>query len=425
MRWTAVPLTLLLFSTLACAGVAGTASIDPNKLPIDPEVRDLYLDLRNLEPMVLQWTPQWKYDLPKADVAATLKSTTARLEQARAESPDNEELALLAGLAAHYAYNVDVEGSYTAADRAYQAARQIAPDDFRPDWFLAVHQCQSGDELDEGMRRFLANESRFHWDTLPPEFWDDYLACALVNRMPAHALRAAAHLRAMGAAPDDMRDLRVHQAKKLLVEPSHTPAQDVGEIWEGRKLGGHPVLVSSLCALSFGVQGDWKVGLSKMKDSCTVQIETGPYPGPSGDVFPNVLVIAQAANPGETLFDFVTRILDTQPVSKPVPAARCPADECLAYHIITPGQYKDAGDGHVLLVAFQREQPEFPGTRFEEPTPPPRDQKTGDAAYFVSRPRLGRIPGTVYYLVVLDTADTVLEKAKADFEFVLKDFEVE
>lgn len=424
MRWTAVPLTLLLFAGLAFAGVAGTASIDPERLPIDPEVRDVYLDVQRLEPLAQQWAPQWKYDTPKIDVAARLSLALATLEKARMTHPKNEELALLAGLAAHYAYNVDVERAYTMADRAYQAARKAAPGDYRPDWFLAVHQCQSGNELQPAMLRFLATESRFHWDELPAEFWDDYLACAMVNSMPAHALRAASHLRSKDAAPDDMRELRVHQAKKLIEAPSHTSGE-VGDIWTGKKTGPHPELVSTLCGLSFGVQGAWKVGLSKMKDSCTVQIETGPYSAPGGDVSPNVLVLAQAAQGNETLTDFTNRILQGQQVTQAVEAPRCPADECVAYHTITPRQYADAGDGHVLLIAFQREQPEFPGVRFEEPNPPPRDRKTGDVQYFVSQPHLGRIPGTIYYLVMLDAADSVFDKAKRDFEFVLKDFEVE
>ncbi len=99
MRWTAVPL-LLLFSALAFAGVASIHNVNPNNLPVDPEVRDVYLDLQQLEPMAQQWAPEWKYETPKAEVAARLSRAVATLEKARAQEPDNEELALLAGAAA-------------------------------------------------------------------------------------------------------------------------------------------------------------------------------------------------------------------------------------------------------------------------------------------------------------------------------------
>ena len=427
MRWTAVPLTLLLLAGLAFAGVASIHNVNPNNLPVDPEVRDVYLDLQQLEPMVMQWAPEWKYETPKQDVAARLSLAVATLEKARMQDPANEDLALLAGLAAHYAYNADVPQGYVMAERAYLAARKIAPDDYRPDWFLAVHQCQSGDEIAEGMRRFLANESRFPWDKLPVDFWDDYMACAIVNRMPAHTLRAASHLWSMDAPADTMRDFRTEQARKLIEKPSHTAAKDVGDVWGMEKVADRVMLMSTLCGLSFGVQGEWKVGLSKTKDACVVQVQTGPHPGPKGDVFPSVMVMAQAARADETLVQFTKRILEGQAVAQPMPAPRCPVDECLAYHTVTPGLYEEtgAGDGHVLLIAFARTQPEFPGVRFERPDPPPRDTKTGDVVYFSASPRLGRIPGTIYYLVMLDTADSVLDKAQRDFEFVLKDFEVE
>jgi hypothetical protein len=427
MRWTAVPLSLVLLAGLAFAGVASIHNVNPNNLPVDPAVRDVYLDLQQLEPMAMQWAPEWKHATPKADVAARLSLAVSTLEKARMDDPGNEDLALLAGLAAHYAYNVDVQQGYGMAERAYLAARKLAPDDYRPDWFLAVHQCQSGDEIAEGMRRFLANESRFPWDKLPVDFWDDYMACAIVNRMPAHTLRAASHLWSMNAPADTMREFRTEQAHKLIEPPSHVAATQISEVWATDKVDGHVVLMSTLCGMAFGIQGEWKVGLSKTKDSCVVQIQTGPHPGPQGDISPSVVVMAQPARSDETLVQFTKRILEGQPAEQAMSAPRCPVDECLAYHTVTPGLYQDtgAGDGHVLLIAFARTQPEFPGVRFERPDPPPRDTKTGDVVYFAATPRLGRIPGTIYYLVMLDVADSVLDKAQRDFEFVVNDFEVE
>jgi len=101
-RW--IGSTILLIALLiAIPAFAGLHDIHPEKLPQTPEVQKAYADLVKLEPMVETWSPTWRYETPKADVAALLKTSQGRLQEALAATPDNEELLLIYGLVAHYA----------------------------------------------------------------------------------------------------------------------------------------------------------------------------------------------------------------------------------------------------------------------------------------------------------------------------------
>ena len=127
-------------------------------------------DARELEPYSKSWTMKWEYPIPKEDVVARLGKDLGFLTLAMKGHPDNAELALLTGLVARYAYNLDVDGSYDAAMSALGAAEKLAPGDFRAGWFRATLECQTR-ELKAGAEEFLAIESSHAWDALPAAFW--------------------------------------------------------------------------------------------------------------------------------------------------------------------------------------------------------------------------------------------------------------
>ena len=97
----------------------------------------------------------------------------------------------------------------------------------------------------------------------------------------------------------------------------------------------------------------------------------------------------------------------------------------MRFEAVRPGLYKAAGDGHVLLTAFQREAPGFPGLLFEEPMPPSPDPKRTEVQTFIPTQRLNRLSGTVYYVVLLDSASSVFDKARTAYEDMLKGFHAE
>ncbi|MGA9671270.1 MAG: hypothetical protein WBQ94_18815, partial [Terracidiphilus sp.] len=80
---------------------------------------------------------------------------------------------------------------------------------------------------------------------------------------------------------------------------------------------------------------------------------------------------------------------------------------------------------HGRTVAFEREQPEFPGLVFESPQRLPASSgQEGPRAYHPNQIQQ-RIPGKLYYLVLLDTAASIEEPAMKDFDFFLQNLIVE
>jgi hypothetical protein len=76
-------------------------------------------------------------------------------------------------------------------------------------------------------------------------------------------------------------------------------------------------------------------------------------------------------------------------------------------------------------VIFERDEPEFPGLIFESPQGPPQPKAgAGPVAYHPSQIQQ-RIPGKLYYVVLLDTAASIEEPALKDFDFFLQNLTVE
>jgi hypothetical protein len=178
----------------------------------------------------------------------------------------------------------------------------------------------------------------------------------------------------------------------------------------------------------FGIQlsasNDWRGSLRDIeKEISTAQFGTGPHQGRNGGVTPNILVFIRAPKEGETETDFVKSLMPNS-IPKSISVPFCPTQECAAFEVASTDIYKDEGGGHAIVVAFRRNSPEYPGLLFEEPGAPPSGG-AGKTTYTHPTERIRRLAGTLYYFVLLDTADSVLTEAKSDYETFLKSIHVE
>jgi hypothetical protein len=408
---------------IATSGFARLKDIRTDKLPQQQSVQEAFAEAAAVEEFAQAWSDKWRYDKPKDAVVSELKDSLDKLQKAASSAPDNAELLILIGVVAHLAYNVDVNEAYDVAVSSLQKAHQLAPDDYRAEWFLGVHECE-GAHVNEGMAILLAVENRTAWDHLPPDFWGDYMFCASLAGMPAHLLRAGDHLSKLDAALFQHGSWLMDTARKRFRTPDLTATYSDKEAWEARNQNGRWLFTSYMCGVSFSALGEWKLhSLQVQKGICVVRIETGPYPSEAGDVIPNLLLMARQPKPGEKLSDFM-KVFIKGPSVKPLRVSRCPSEQCLSCEMTTPKAYGAAGNGYALLTVFQREAPEFPGLVFEEPAGPeaPKDSKV---TYFRPNERIHRMEGTLYYMVLLDTADSVLDKAKQDYDTLLAHLQAE
>jgi hypothetical protein len=274
------------------------------------------------------------------------------------------------------------------------------------------------------MEKLLHVEQQLPWNKLPASFWDDYLSCAHLSNMPAHALQAADRANQLDPQNSNNRAFLVDASHKRFKAPDATAVYEAKEAWHATHIGSDIRFTSPMFGMEFSMPGEWKLSVSGIENGvANVVIKAGPYPGRSGPVIPNVSIMARPAKPGETLADFLKTAFPN-PSARPTTVPVCPARACLAIERVEPNEYKGEGDGHLTIVVFQRDEPEYPGLIFEEPIDLPKTEGSG-AHYFHADERLHRLPGTLYYLVAVDTADSVLTQARDVYSSFLKSMRVE
>lgn len=420
----ALAAVLLLAATLPAR--ADLAAIHRDKLPQTASVLSALDDATELEPYTDHWSSTWDYPVTKPAAAARLGTDLSVLRTAVKKSPENEELLLLTALVAHYAYNVDAgnaEDTYRTVRESIVAAAALNPSDIRPNWFRANFLCQTDDPV-PGAATFLSIEAAHPWRDLPAAFWDNYLACALITQMPAHALRAVDHLKALNAAPSGLRDDYASMARKRFDPVDLSKTYDDRQAWYAVPTGSEVEVTSTACGLRFRVKGDWKIErVDLQKGVCTAVFGTGPYSAPKGPLSPEILVIVRQPDGQETITDFLHRFTIKGTFS-PMVISTCPAAACLAMKGLQPGGYGKDGDSLPRLVLFAANDPPFPGLAFETPQGPPTASKNG-VHYYRPDQTLERMPGTLYYLVGLDTASSIGPQAAADFDWFLQHVQAE
>jgi hypothetical protein len=421
----AVRLAFLLCPVfLAPLAFAGVSVIHLSALPQENSVLAAFDDAQRFEPYVGSWTLDWRYPVPREEVASRLGADMSFLDLALKSHPDNEDLFLLTALVAHYAYNVDVNGSLDAAMKALAHARTISPNDVRPLWFQASLVCQTG-QPSPGFQQFLSIEDSHSWDQLPIAFWDDYLECAMINGMPAHALRAAAHLDALHATPSPVRAYLVQTARNLFAPFDPAKAYPPRDAWAGGKLGSDVTFTSNTCGLRIRAHSDWIVNdLALNKGACVAYFATGPYKAAAGRMEPSILVVAQRPPKDETLQQFAQSFA-TKGKFRPFTPPRCPVSSCVGLLGVRPGLYGKEGDGQEQIVVFERDEPRFPGLIFEAPADSSPAAASEGAVELRPDEIPERIPGKLYYLVALDTSSSIEEDADKDFGFILANLTVE
>jgi len=423
VRKTAAFLFASLLFSIAPLAHSDVAAIHADRLPQEVAVLAALDDAKQLEPYSHSWSNKWQYPVPKDEVAARLGKDLGFLVIAVKSHPDNAELLLLTGLVARYAYNLDVDGSYDHAVDALGQAEKLAPSDVRAGWFRATLLCQTTQPR-AGGDQFLAIESSHAWDKLPIAFWDDYMECASVTAMPAHVLRAADHLEKLHAAESEMRAFLAKAAGSRF--DTFDPKKDYKpkEIWQGANAGENTEFTSSTCGVRLRTHGNWEINnLGLNGKGCIANFSTGPYKATTRNLSPSILLIAKQADENETLLDFAKKY--SKGLFGMFTPSRCPATECVALWGVQSGMYKRDGDGRGRIVVFERDQPDFPGLVLESPWQLPKQEgNEGVKAYHPNQIQQ-RIPGKLYYLVLLDTASSIEEPALKEFDFFLENLTVE
>jgi hypothetical protein len=399
--------------------------IDPSKIPQNSSIQAAYNDLLPIDQYARSYEATWHFPISKGDVVSRFEMDLRVLQNAQLLNPDNEELRVLTGLAAHLAYNLDIEDAY---DPPFKLLQPLATDDFRAAWFLGIHQCQSNNPVG-GMQRLLSVEAST--PNLPGAFWLDYANCASVANMPVHAIRAydLARKAGDGTTVDEQMEKTV---RDRLVPSSITSVYPIKQSWSQFRIVGGTRYTSNICGQAFSAKPHLHLSISDVTHgTCPITIDTEPYPSRYGPSSASLLLLTQVARPGESLDAFANRILESfsqgkvkkRDYSNQTGAAGiiCPVRHCLTYESVTDKLYKNEGGAHLLAVFFQSDQPEYPGLIFETPQPLPKNSQTShQPAFFPTDEIMQRYSGTLYTFITLDSNQDIYPRARADFDELFK-----
>ncbi len=402
-------LRLLAVLALAVPLPAQTALLHRSRLP--PQAAAAVQDLARIEPVVGVWPPRGSASV-RAQAAAALRRDRKTLQAAAAQAPRNEEAALAAGIAATFAYNLDVPHSYDAAVADLRGAARLAPTDPRPPWLLGAFFCGTGNGSAQGMTLLLQVEHRFPSRRLPPRFWRSYAECAMFAGMPEHALYAEGRLQRDHAAlsAGDRAVLRQARAltRRAVADRDYAP----GKFWSAERTASGMLYSSDACGLALPIGKQWKWLFYPLhNDTCAVAVALGPFRGRTAEVTPHLLLMVQPSHPGESLDQFARIRTGGARLTAVTPPA-CPVARCRGYAESQPGYYQPEGGGYGLITVFAWRGPRYPGLAFETPRVPPR-RKSPKVQYFRLARHLGRMAPSLYGLVLLDTAVSVRSQAIA------------
>jgi hypothetical protein len=178
--------------------------------------------------------------------------------------------------------------------------------------------------------------------------------------------------------------------------------------------------------VQFVVHHDWPIKNIGLEDSrCLAWFRTEAYKAKTGKLYPTILVMVKQADKNESLQDMLDKYAKKEDNLKPFIPSRCPAVRCISLVATQTGMYGKDGDGRARFIAFERNQPEFPGLIFEHPYEIPKSEGKEGLSYYRPNQTQQRIPGKLYYLILLDTAASIEEPAIKDLDFFLSNLTVE
>ena len=192
------------------------------------------------------------------------------------------------------------------------------------------------------------------------------------------------------------------------------------DAWRGAARDGAAEFTSTTCGVRIQVPETWTISdLGVKNGTCLAYFNSGPYQGTEHKRQPSIVLLARQPKGAETLTDFA-RTFMSRGSYVAIPPPRCPATTCVAMEGTRAGMYGKDGDGRALLVFFERSPPQYPGLVFEYPQSLPTSKSDTGPRFYRPRPVPQRIPGTLYYFAMLDTATSIEEPARKDFDYLLQ-----
>ena len=361
------------------------------------------------------WAPSWDYTIKKDSLIRQLKTCYSLFAGL---NTDKEESFLLLGEIAHYLYNLEVEEYYGKAESAYKGAIAEKPDDYRGYWFLAHHYSLSREE-DQAVTLFEKVEPMLPPD-VPADFWEEYGYAMMLAEMPSHCRMAVDKVKKILGKPGYLEDQLGETIRKNLVDTDPDRAYTMKDLWFViHKKQGQAAFISRPLGVRLTIDTSWTIQFNDYsKHQSAIILKPQRATAASGKLIGYTIgVLIKSPAAGETLESYVKNISSGQGkvVQTTAPVGY---KKCIAYEILNEKMYPDWGGGHMHVIAIEQKEPAYPGLALEEPFPMPEGDK-GKVNYYRQSGQKSRLPGRLFYMILLDTCEAIHEESWSVFQQVV------
>jgi hypothetical protein len=412
------------FISLQFANAGHLEQINVRTLPQDENITNNLLKMKALEPYVEYWVYEWNFKIGKDKVINEINALYSEIAGYLKNDSLNGELFLYSGLIAHYAYNLDLQEYWELAEAHLLKARELMKGDFRPDWFLGLHYIQS-DHIKEGMNVFL-NITKER-DIENGLFWEDYAMSSYFSQMFQNTLMGLDKAKEILGEDSDYEKLFGKKIRKKISVPGKKSKIEIRKLWNLSKSDSLINFVSFPLGYRISIPLHWKVRpFPYQKRAAGLYVEIEPIKGIHGDMLPTMTVSAHVAGKKENIEDFIKNAMNAMKFDVSFEKYNCNLGLNESSYIgINSVLYPEEGGARIILVYFERNEPEYKGIRLERPR---EFSNTSEGANFYSLNAdkiFSRFNGKLFYVIVLECSESIFEKSLAEFNRALKSFIVE
>lgn len=422
-RVTKTLLALIILLATTSLAHASLSVIHTDKI-VGKDTPGLLNDVKMLEEVAANWSPEWNYGLPKENAVSLAKDALRKIDALipSANGASAGELLLLKGLTAHYAYNLDLKEDFDVAVDSLQKARKALPGDCRPLWFLGNHYSKGADP-EKGVP-LLKQAAQECGDALPLSFWEDYAYAAVLGSMPATATYALDQVKTRngGTLTQKMKPVQEGVWRKL-VQPVRGKEYRPEEIWQFEPKGKTTRMVNCMYGVSITVPGTWQISPFGVREGSSGIAIKFPAKGKKlppleGAVF--FSPVSSEAAPEMSLRRFVAQG-GTKRSYQAMAGPGVPGGDKFQWI-----ESRQKNGSRILAGVIRRPQLAYPGLLLESPQNIEESADDQSAPhYYAPVEQFTRVTGDLDYVVMIEGAPAAFDKTRAELEQLLRNLVIE
>jgi len=409
---------LLLLLPLSIS--ANIDNIDLAKLTAKQDFSKEIQFLKVNEKYVDHWSMEWNYAVSRVSLVKGLKNA---LKVFAAQSEGNLEQNLLLGDIALYLYNLNEQPYYEIAEKYYLKAIELAPNNYRPRWFIANLYANSNVQ-DKAIANFLMAQKILPVKT-PATFWEQYAFAAATANMPSSCIYAMEQAKSILGHPSGFElklGLHIHSLIQPVQSDSNYTNRDIWSYQDGKKV----TFTSRPLGMKLSVEPQWQLDLGDFtngKTAFTIVPDTAKNSSGTNITY-TIAGIMKVTTEVDNLSDYVNSLMMDGSEKKRIHFTDKYPD-VVAWEIKDKATYEDFGGAHMYLIGIKRRMPEYPGLLLEQPAML-QPSKSGEIEYFRASGSRSRFGGVIFYVFILDACEDIFPKADAVFrDFIEKEVTIE